>query len=65
MHDKNDEFRLVGYRLVAETRDEERILNLGQWSIQQELFTQDSALHLILETKKMYPASSAGGAKGL
>ncbi len=47
MHDKNNLFRLIGYRLVAENRDEERILNLNQWSVKREQFTQETAIHLL------------------
>ena len=32
---------------VAENRDEERILNLNQWSVKREQFTQETAIHLL------------------
>lgn len=49
MHDKNDGFRLLGYRLVAESHDESRILNLCEWSIQREHFCQETAIQVILK----------------
>ena len=52
MHDKNDRFRLVGYRLVAENRDEERILNLGEFSIQKTMFGKNPEIHLMLSTTR-------------
>ena len=51
MHDKNNLFRLIGYRLVAENRDEERILNLNEWSVKREQFTQETAIQLTLSPK--------------
>ena len=47
MHDKNNTFQLIGYRLVAENRDEERILNLNEWSVKREQFTQETAIQLL------------------
>ena len=40
MHDKNNTFQLIGYRLVAENRDEERILNLNRWTAYREQFSE-------------------------
>ena len=48
MHDKNNGFRLIGYRLIADCRDEERILNLGEWSVQREQFGPDMAIQILM-----------------
>lgn len=46
MHDRNQEFRLIGYRVIAENRDEERIINLSQWKASVAQFSQEAEIHL-------------------
>ena len=49
MHDKNNGFRLVGYRIVAENWDEERVLNLNEWSVQRECHRTETAIQMVLD----------------
>ncbi len=58
MHDKNSEFRLIGYRVVSENKDEERVLNRSSWSVQRE-HGAETAIHLILTSTALYPVRRA------
>ena len=51
MHDKNNGFRLVGYRIIAENWDEERVLNLNEWLVEREHFGPETAIHLMLDKR--------------